>query len=103
MEPSNPGKGEQNPDPEKKVSISGPVTIRVDGNGFDNIVNAIRQETRAEHETENEANRISRAQVDEQQRANNIAIVAMVVSILVNTGHNSGVYHWIDKTTEVFY
>jgi hypothetical protein len=75
-----PGNAGGNPNNPQKVSIVGKVPIEYDPKSLNDVSNAIREQTSAQQNAGNASGGICERGVQQQQRANSIAIVAACLS-----------------------
>ena len=83
MEDKNRKQNTGNSEESKKVAVSGNLSVELKDSGINNIVNAIKKETATEQQTYNRSNTIQIRQLEQQRRANNIALTANLIGLIM--------------------
>ena len=83
MKPDNRKDQSNNAEEKRTFAVSGNLSVELKNSGIDNVVKAIKKETATEQQTENRSNVIQFRQLQQQRRANNIAVTANLIGLIM--------------------
>jgi 1,4-dihydroxy-2-naphthoate octaprenyltransferase len=84
MKGENPGQQGGNSGENKKVTVSGSMSVQFDTRAINNVADAIKKETTRQQQTENQSNVISEGQRKQQKIANAINLFVFLATLGFN-------------------